>query len=423
MTDGYQISANEKHYLRELAQKQRDIAHQPVMEERKKLWYDHNNLKGQRPMVVIEEDSFQQDLMPPLRCESSEAKAIEYQLQKNIVSHKLVDDDKVIPDTFVVNWQISRNQYGVDVIRNHAADGSGHDVGYQFVHPIKDLARDFHILKPSTFSVDREGTQAKSAFAEDILGDILPVVIKNNSLTWEPAPSGKVVELIGLEAMMYAMIDCPEWLHKLYRYLVDNIKSFIRWQEQEGLLVLNNGNDYAGAGSFGFTTELPTEDYRLTGRVTANDLWGNMNSQETVSVSPAMFGEFAAPYYQELSEVFGLTYYGCCEPVHSIWKDCISRLHGLRKVSVSPWCNEEYMGDALKGGGVIYSRKPSPNLIGVGATLDEAAYAAHIKNTLLAAKGCKIEFICRDIYTLTGDVSKPKRVVGIIRKCIEQYYQ
>jgi hypothetical protein len=419
----YQISMEERSYLRELAKKQHDIANLPMMETRKQLWYDHNSLMGKRPMVVIEAASFQGDLMPQLRCESGAAQELEYQLLVNIVNHELVDDDKVIPDFFAVNWQISRNQYGVEIHRNHADDGRGHEVGYQFIHPIKDLDRDFHLLKPSTFSVDREETLARKAFAEDVLGDILPVVIKNDSLHWEPAPSGKVVELMGLEAMMYAMIDSPEQLHRLFRYITDNIKAFVRWQEDEGLLVLNNGNNYTGAGSYGFTKELPTQAALQSGHISSKDLWGNMNSQETVSVSPAMFGEFAAPYYQELSEIFGLTYYGCCEPVDPIWKDYISKLHGLRKVSISPWCKEEFMGEALKGSGVIYSRKPSPNLFGIGAPLDEAAYAEHVKTTLLAAKGCKIEFICRDVYTLSGDLSKPKRIVGIIRDGIDRYYQ
>ena len=48
-------------------------------------------------------------------------------------------------------------------------------------------------------------------------------------------------------------------------YLRDNLLAYAKWQEQEGLLVLNNSNDYAGAGSYGFTTERPTEHYAANG--------------------------------------------------------------------------------------------------------------------------------------------------------------
>ena len=146
-----------------------------------------------------------------------------------------------------------------------------------------------------------------------------------------------------------------------------------------------------------------------------------MNSQETVGISPQMFREFIYPYYRELAQEFGLVYYGCCEPVHDIWDDCISRLPNLRKVSVSAWCDEKAMGERLGGSGVIYSRKPRPNYIGVGV-LDEAAFADHILQTLRSAKGCQLEILFRDIYSLDGDVSKPGRAVSIVRKLIDTYW-
>lgn len=80
------------------------------------------------------------------------------------------------------------------------------------------------------------------------------------------------------------------------------------------------------------------------------------------------------------------------------------------------------MGEALKGSRVIYSRKPSPNFIGVGATLDEKAFRAHIRKTLAAAQGCHMEFIFRDVYTLSGDTSKPGRAVQITRELIEEMW-
>ena len=77
------------------------------------------------------------------------------------------------------------------------------------------------------------------------------------------------------------------------------------------------------------------------------------------------------------------------------------------------------MGEALKKSKVIFSRKPFPNLIGVG-DFDPEAYAAHIAETLQAAKGCKLEFIYRDIYTLNGDPTRPGRAIKIARDLIEK---
>jgi hypothetical protein len=132
-----------------------------------------------------------------------------------------------------------------------------------------------------------------------------------------------------------------------------------------------------------------------------------------------MYGRFVFPYYRDLCEPFGLVYYGCCEPVHDIWKDYVSKLPHLRKVSISAWCNEEFMGEALAGGRVIYSRKPSPNFVGVGTTFDAEGFRAHIEKTLRAARGCEAEIIFRDIYTVSGDRTKPGQAVKITREAIE----
>ncbi len=120
----------------------------------------------------------------------------------------------------------------------------------------------------------------------------------------------------------------------------------------------------------------------------------------------------------EIAALFGLVYYSCCEPAHEIWKPCLSSFFNLRKVSISPWCNEEIMGKALRESKSIYSRKPSPVFLGVEGTFDESAYSAHIRKTLKAAAGCPLELIHRDIYTMSGDRQKVGRAVKLIRSLL-----
>ena len=84
------ITPREIQYLRELAKRQMEYAHLPIMEERKQLWYDHNAVMRKKPVVVIEELSFQQDLLPPSQCETPLAKELEYTMQMAIVNHEMV---------------------------------------------------------------------------------------------------------------------------------------------------------------------------------------------------------------------------------------------------------------------------------------------------------------------------------------------
>lgn len=421
MDYNFNITKKERDYLRDLARKQLEYANLPVMEKRKKLWYAHNSLKGERPIIVMEMETFEEDLLPRPECQSVAAQEIEKNLQRRIINHEFIDDDKVVSPYYTVNWKIILKEFGVLFKRIYSRDGHGKSIGYTEKYPIKNLKKDMSLLKPSTFIVDRDYTLAWKAFIEDIIGDILPVRIKNDSLRWHVAPSQKAFHLMGLETLMLSMIDYPKEIHKLYNFLSEDIYSFVKWQEQENLLTLNNENDFTGAGSYGFTDELPVDNRKVSSNISPKDLWGNMNSQESVVVSPKMYGEFIFPYYYKLASKFGLVYYGCCEPVHDIWDKYISYLPGLRKVSISPWCDEKFMGEALKGSNVIYSRKPSPNFVGVGS-FDKEEFARHIKKTLNAATGCSLELIFRDIYTLSGDKSKPGNAVKITRRLIDEMW-
>ncbi len=421
MSNTFEITTQEREYLRDLARKVIEYSNLPVMEERKKQWYAHNQLQGSKPPIIMEWYTFVSDIMPVMKCESESTKAIEWQLVSHIMNHELIDDDKVMPSFFPIHWQISNDRLGVEYSVQHAKDSAGRELGYHIDSPVKDITKDLGLLKHSQFSVDREGTFAWKAFVDETIGDILPTRIKNGSMDWFFCLTAVTVNLMSMENMFVAMIDHPDEFHQMMSFITDDSLAFAKWQEDENLLVLNNDNDYVGSGSYGFINELPVSDtYAKTGKVTAKDLWCNFNSQESVGLSPSMYAEYIFPYYRKVADHFGLMYYGCCEPVHEIWDNCLSELTNLRKVSVSAWCDEEFIGDRLRGGKTIYSRKPSPNYIGVGETLDEKAFAEHISKTLQAAKGCPLEFIFRDIYILNGDQSKPARAVKIVREQIEK---
>lgn len=422
MQPTFSVTDHDRLILRALARKQADYAHLPVMEQRRQRWHEHNELRGAQPMLVMETDTFLQDLLPKPGCETECGRKLENLMNYWIANHELVDDDKVVPPYLAIPWQIQFNLFDLNIRRDTADDGSGHTLGHRWEHPITDVAASLDTLKPSTHSLDRAGTLAWRNFVNDLIGDILPAEIENHSLLWFFMPTALLIYLMGMETMMVAMLDTPDAFQALLTRIDDDLLAHLQWQEDEGLLTLNNLHHYVGAGSFGFTRELPTPDCRATGKVTASDLWMNMNSQESVGVSPGMFGEWIFPHYRRLAEKAGLLYYGCCEPVHAVWDDYIRTLPRLRKVSVSAWCDEAFMADRLRGSRVIYSRKPSPNFMGIGA-FDEEGYARHIAATLKTARGCTLEIIHRDVYTLQGDLTRPGRAIAIARLLIDELWE
>ncbi len=408
------ISQKERLILRDLALRQLEIAKTPEMLQRVKDWYVHNDLKGSRPMFTIETWTFQQDVpMEPARCESAFAREIESTLLLTLANHQHVRDDKVVPDVFCLGVPGWFKPFGLDVKRQELAGSIGH----QFIHQIGDLEEDFHLLGKSTYgSAGMESVLARKTAIEDIFGDILPVSVVGSSLY--SVPTQDIVHLMGLENMMYAMSDYPELFHQMMDKLTDDYVEYHEWREKKGLLVPTTSHGGVGNGTFAYTHDLPSE-----GPVTVGQVWGFMDSQETVGFSPDSFETFIFPYYRKVAERYGLLSYGCCEPVDAIWDNCLSKLGNLRKVSISPWCNEEFMGDRLRGTRTMFHRKPSPNFLGVGADLDEEGWRSHITKTLKAAKGCKLEISQRDVYTLSGNLAKIDRFIDIVRDCIEKHWE
>lgn len=414
----WQITPQERVYLRELARKQADYAALPIMQARKQMWYDLNDGKsGARPPVVIETWTFNRDFMPEgiTKCQSPAARQIEWRLLENIRSFELLNDDKVMPDRFEIGWDVAIDSMGVKIGREMAKDAQGYEVGWHFEHPIKDLKRDFEKLKPAKCSVNREKTLAYKAFLEELFGDILPVEIRTGTFG-HSGLTCQVVELMGMEAFFMAMYDTPDEVHQLMNYLADNNLRQMRWAESEGLLRINNENQVSFGSSFNFNTHLKTEP---KAPAKLSDMFGWSNSQETVGVAPEMFHEFCAPYYARLAEPMGWLYWGCCEPAHPFWDDIKSFPH-LKKVSISRWCDERLVGEQLAGTTTVFSRKPDPNLLGVDVKLDEAKWRAHIRKTLDTTKGALVEFIIRDVYTLHGNIEKGRRAVELAREEIDK---
>jgi hypothetical protein len=419
----FELPAEERAYLREMAKRQADIAALPVMRERERMWYDLNDgVPGARPPVVIETWTFDRDFMPEdvFRCATGLGRGIEAQLLRNIRNHEIVDDDKVCPSTFDFGWRTDIDEFGVTIESESVKDYQGVETAYRYKHPVKDLERDFGLLRPARCAVDREGTDRYRAFLEELFGGILPVRLRTG--VFGPTMlTHRVIELMGMDAFFTAMSETPEAVHRLMAFLRDNALSVMRWAEAEDLLRVNNGNEDSFGSSCCFTAGLPAPGFDPA-HVRLRDMWGSSNSQETVGVSPAMFHEFCFPYYRDVVEPMGLLYYGCCEPTHPYWED-LRRLPHLKKISISRWCDQPFMGEALKGTGIVFSRKPDPNRLAVPLRLDEADWAAHIRETLEAAPGIPMEFIIRDVYTLHGDLGNGRRAVDIARREIDRRYR
>ncbi|MCL2081498.1 MAG: hypothetical protein FWH16_05290 [Oscillospiraceae bacterium] len=408
------MSVKDRGILRELAAKQMELANSPQMSELRRDWRLHGAFSpASRPMILIETPTFEQDILPPLmRCEGEEARALERELLLAVVNHTLFGDDTVVRDYMPVTPRRYMVPFGIEVRREQAGTGS---LGHHFVPSIQDLERDFHKLGRSKYVLDWDSTRRELDLRNSVYGDILPARQAGFSLYC--VLTQDIVHIMSMEDMFISMYDYPELFHRMMAMLADDYLAYFDLLEAENALMPTAEDCGVGQGSYCYNEELPAQG----GGLRTTDIWGYMDSQETTGVSPELFAEFVAPYYRRVIRRYGLLSYGCCEAVDPIWDCFLSGLDNLRKLSVSAWADEAYIGERLRGRNIVYMRKPSPNLLGVGSELDERAVTDHIGQTVRAAEGCHLELVQRDVYSINNTPDKVRRYVELIRNCCEQH--
>ncbi|MEF9987970.1 MAG: hypothetical protein RR797_02730, partial [Christensenella sp.] len=115
------------------------------------------------------------------------------------------------------------------------------------------------------------------------------------------------------------------------------------------------------------------------------------------SVSPDMHWEFAVEHDLRWLKRFGLTYYGCCEPLHDKM-DIMRRIPNLRKISVSAWCDTEKITKEI-GQDYVMSRKPNPAIF-AEESFDAKEAERQLREFMESAKDGHVELIMKDISTV-----------------------
>jgi hypothetical protein len=404
----------ERDILRERARLQREYAESPENEIILAKWQAQAEGRRDTPTVRLLFSNFYHEVVSPrLKCESDAARMLESTLLGRLVGRELFEDDTPISPTFDLTWRIWAHPFNISPKISRAEDGSG---GYHIDPVITDLETEFDKLEGATFGVDREATMRRRELAEDVFGDILPTRMVMDSLCGHI--TNPLVHLMGMEAYYLAMYDCPDKVHAVMEMGTSFFERFYDFLEEEKLLLPTNGISAVAQESFAFTDELPSDNLTST-----SQCWGFLESQETTAVAPETFGEFVYSYQQRLVNRFGLLSYGCCERVDALWLDYLSKWDKLRKLSVSPFNNEQLIGDYLRGSRIVYYSKPRAELVTLPGNLDEQAIMKDFRRISEAASGCLFEVAQREVGTIYGDFERGRRYVQLAREAIAEYWQ
>ncbi len=401
------LHPGEGEILCRLAGQVAELAARPVEQEKRRLWYDHNALKPTRPLIFCDPENGWNEIIRPehLECRNPLPRQWELTLRKEIFWGAEMCDDRVIEPFFYLPHVYTESDWGMHEVKV----GGDHGGAYRWEAPLQDYTG-FERLRFPRITIDPQATQRRLELARDVLGDRLAVRLKT-VWWWSLGMTWTLVNLRGLERIMYDMLDHPGDLHRMMAFLRDGHLAKLDSLERHGLLSLNNDGTYVGSGGFGWTHELPQPDF--AGRVRPIDMWGFGESQETVGVSPAMFAEFIFPYQIPILERFGLNCYGCCEPLDSRWY-VVEKIPRLRRVSISPWTNLPKMAERL-GDRFIFSMKPSPSDLAL-PSFDEDYLRLKLRQAFRDTRGCRVEAIMKDNNTIGNDPARVVRWVQIARE-------
>ncbi len=400
------ISKKDKVVLKNLAEKVREISERDSEKEKRKLWFSHNMLKIKKPVVFCDPENGWNEIITDKMIECSGsllAKKWEMVLRKEIYWAENIKDDKVIEPVFDIGYTYKDNNWGTETQFHGGAGGS-----YVWDAPINNI-EDAKKIKFPEITIDNKTTQDTIGVAQEIFGDVLNVRL-TGKWWWSLGLTLDLAFLRGLETIFWDMMDNPDLLHLLMGKLSQGTSKKIDFLSENGLLS-SNCDKYVGSGGFGYTEEvLCTDD---TKNILPENMWGFCESQETGSVSPAMFEEFVFKYQMPLLEKFGLNCYGCCEPLESRWH-IIKRTPNLRRVSVSPWSDLEKMAENLQDK-YIFSMKASPSDLAVPA-INKDLIRKKIRKALDITRGCVVEILMKDNHTIGKNPENITDWVKIVRQ-------
>ena len=391
------ISEHDRSILRELGRRKAEIAALPVQDERRGLWTRLNDLDSVRPMVWIFEVPWHEmnvDDELTLRCEGDSARNLELALRRELYQWDHMPGDMVVRPVIEVAPAVRDTGFGlsenVDIAQTDPASSV---VSRRYHIQIQD-EQDIDKIQIPDVTLDQEAWDRRHTLLSEVFDGVIPVEKTGYKLT-SVAPWDLLVRLTGVDELLMDMYERPAYVHRLIDRLTR--AHLIRLEKYEALNLLAPNNDRWLGGGYQFTNELPGPDMDPE-RVVPADMWGRTMSQIFSAVSPAMHEEFALQYECRYLGRFGLTYYGCCEPLDRKVDILRSNVPNLRKISMSPWIDMDLAARNV-GTDYVFSFKPNPAVLAVDRW-DPAFVRADMAETLERLEGLHVELIMKDVSTV-----------------------
>jgi hypothetical protein len=402
---------SDKDILKDLVKQYVEICSDPVQDERRNLWRQHNSLKKTPPLVYTRAFAWNEMEESKLQCEDPLFRSQENMLRKHLFWHT-INDDSVFEPWLTVRAVFTCTGWGVETPRHTTDDEAG---SFKIDYPIKELD-DIKKLREPQHEINEQKTKENADRIQDAVGDIITVNIDRSPAywIWGGDLSTDLGYLRGIEHIMMDMFDNPEWLHSLLTFMSDGVLKTHEQAEQAGDWGLSSHYNQAMA----YAEELEDPAPNING-VIRDRLWIFMPAQELTGVSPEMHDEFMLQYQLPIVKQFGLTAYGCCEDLtHKI--DILRQIPNLRRIAVSPFADAAKCAEQI-GQDYVLSYRPSPtDMVGYG--FDPDRIRSILKRDLEACKDTHVDITLKDVETVEKDPDRVRKWVELTRQIIDEVF-
>lgn len=404
--------------LREYAKQYAEIAlsdsNLAIPEQYRKL----NSLQQVRPPVLVFEvpwGELEDQEKLRLECETDLYRGIERAVKRALYQFEYFRGDYAIHPYYKVRIRTKGTGIGLTVQEVKIGSATGTDISAHEYHDILPDEDSLGKITMPTMQVDEQATQRALQAAHDVFDGIMDVGLGGYQLIfnmWDEIP-----RYHGVENCLIDIYERPDFIHKM-------MDKFTRYYEEtvslyEKLNILETDAYYLHCTP-ACTYELPVKDVDEE-TVSAKDVWGRGMAQIFAVVSPDMHKEFDIKYMKRLFDRCGLTYYGCCEPLHNKI-DILTEFDNLRRISVTPWADVDVAADAM-GNRYVLSAKSNPAYVSQ-AVFDPQPVIEETKKILLACKrnNTPCEFILKDISTVNRNVNHLSEWVKTVSQTVDRYW-
>jgi hypothetical protein len=418
-----EVTEADKKVLRSLGERLAEIAALPRHAETASSWRAMNGLKHVKPMVWIDEVPWHEmEVDDELRLQTTGewSRYHEWEMRKLIYQWVHMPADMVVEPVVWSPLVVHNTAFGIaEDVDIAVTDEANSVVSRHFKIQIRD-EDDLDKIKVPVVTHDAAASEQQYEQLSEIMDGVIEVKkLGANGFCFWFAPWDEMIRWWGVQEAMVDLYDRPEFVHKAIDKLVNAYCAMLDQFEEQNLLTLNNAQHETGSGGLGYTDELPPPDYDAS-RVRAKDLWGSGAAQIFSDVSPRMHWEFSLQYELRWMSRFGLTYYGCCDPLHRKMA-ILEKVPNLRKVSMSPWVNiDEAVANVASR--YVFSHKPNPAVFAETTwNLDKARH--DLKTVLDKAKAhaCVVEVIMKDISTVRYEPQRLWEWAQMASELTEQY--